>query len=371
MWSVKMPDSVLAIQSTEDCTVFAALADGFVAVLQNVSSEAPDSDPLLVRIGSGAVPCLALDSMQQLWCGCGNAITILSSQSFEPIHSIAFVELTGKVYKMVASQLGVWVSFRSSSVVSLYEARLHVKLLQVDYTSLLPPNLSFSDKLDSRITSLMVADSRLWVGTGKGMVLIFSVSAVPETEAAIAQLAQDTRELAVLVEDGGSSSSTAGHGLVTAALAGGSQEAATTEPTARRGKSHYVNRRTVFGRTLRGHSRKPVERSPAVFQLHYGSSYQLVQAESVRVLLSLCQGSAAVSCIHSAADWAKGVQGWTCHGTPDKWTFQHLQLSPDQLQDPNPNELTSDSSAVSGEQHVPCASGRSTGTKDGEEGKED
>lgn len=34
MWSVKMPDSVLAIQSTEDGTVFAALADGFVAVLQ-------------------------------------------------------------------------------------------------------------------------------------------------------------------------------------------------------------------------------------------------------------------------------------------------------------------------------------------------
>lgn len=95
-----------------------------------MNSEAPDNDPLLVRIGSGAVPCLALDYMQQLWCGCGNAITILSSQlvlcsvflvyqciyphrSFEPIHSIAIVELTGKVYKMVASQLGVWISFRS------------------------------------------------------------------------------------------------------------------------------------------------------------------------------------------------------------------------------------------------------------------
>ena len=34
MWSVKMQDSVLAIESTADCTVFAALADGFVAVLQ-------------------------------------------------------------------------------------------------------------------------------------------------------------------------------------------------------------------------------------------------------------------------------------------------------------------------------------------------
>ena len=42
--------------------------------------EPPDRGPLLVHIGSGAVTCLALDPEQQLWCGCGNAITILSSQ---------------------------------------------------------------------------------------------------------------------------------------------------------------------------------------------------------------------------------------------------------------------------------------------------
>ena len=132
----------------------------------------------------------------------------------------------------------------------------------------------------------MVADRRLWLGTGKGMVLIFSVSAVPETEAAIAQLAQDTSELAVVTEDV-RGNSTAGHGLVTAGLAGGSQEAASTEPAGRRAKGHFVNRRTAFGRTLRGPSRKPAERSPEVFQLHYVSSYQLVHGESVRVLLPL------------------------------------------------------------------------------------
>lgn len=157
VWSVKMPDSVLAIQSTDDHTVFAALADGFVAVLQvrksacsemklgitvscsvaqNVTFEAPDSEPLLVRIGSSPVLCMVMGSIQQLWCGCGNAITILSSQSvllylcysihcmetticttscrnFEPIHSIAMEEAPGKVYKMVTSEQGVWVSFRS------------------------------------------------------------------------------------------------------------------------------------------------------------------------------------------------------------------------------------------------------------------
>lgn len=200
---------------------------------------------------------------------------------------------------------------------SLYEARLHVKLLQMDYTFLIPLELSFSDKvrhcvvylyitswiyfhmqLDSRITSLMVAGGHLWVGTGKGVVVIFSVSeAVPETKAVIAQLAQNTSEPPVVTVEEGSSSRT-GQGLVTAGLTGEgtSQEMAepSTESTQREDRSgYYQNRRTAFGRTLRGPSARQSKRntspslSPAVFQLHYESSHQLAQAESVRVLLSM------------------------------------------------------------------------------------
>lgn len=51
------------------------------SVAQNVTLEAPDSEPLLVRIGSSPVLCMVMGSVQQLWCGCGSAITILSSQS--------------------------------------------------------------------------------------------------------------------------------------------------------------------------------------------------------------------------------------------------------------------------------------------------
>ena len=41
MWSKKTNDSVLAIRSTGDATVFAALADGFVAVLQVYRLQGP------------------------------------------------------------------------------------------------------------------------------------------------------------------------------------------------------------------------------------------------------------------------------------------------------------------------------------------
>lgn len=146
----------------------------------------------------------------------------------------------------------------------------------------------------------MVAGDHLWLGTGKGVVVVFSVSeAVPETEAAIAQLAQNTSEPAVVtVEEAGSSASKAGQGLVTAGLTGGegaSQEIdePSTESTWRERTDYYQNRRTAFGRTLRGPCVRQTKRttspssSPALFQLHYESSYQLAQADSVKVLLPL------------------------------------------------------------------------------------
>lgn len=144
----------------------------------------------------------------------------------------------------------------------------------------------------------MVAGGYLWVGTGKGVVVVFSVSeAVPETKAVIAQLAQNTNELAVVAVEEGSSTRT-GQGLVTAGLTGegAPQEIDETsaESTQRKDRSDYFkNRRTAFGRTLRGPSTRQTKTntstspSPAIFQLHYESSHQLAQAESVRVLLSM------------------------------------------------------------------------------------
>lgn len=134
----------------------------------------------------------------------------------------------------------------------------------------------------------MVAGNQLWIGTGKGVVLIFTVSvAVIETEAVIAKLVRDKTSFSILTEGPGDRET--GHGLVTAELASVSQELRNTEPLEKKGgrNEYYRNRRTAFGRTLRGPSMKQTQKSPAVFQLEFESSYQLEQAEPVRVLLSM------------------------------------------------------------------------------------
>ena len=128
---------------------------------------------------------------------------------------------------------------------------------------------------------MMVAKDELWLGTGKGVVLIFAVSeAVPETEAAIAELEQSSSEQAAHSEEPG----TIGHGLLTPQLPVGSDDAFSIV-----GTSRYWSRCAAFGRTLRGPSTKLApKKGPAVFQLQFQSSHQMqVHAESVRVLLSI------------------------------------------------------------------------------------
>ena len=56
--------------------------------------------------------------------------------TFEPVHTLT---VSGNVSKMICGPQGVWISFRSSTKMSLYHSATYLKLLEVDYTTLLPP----------------------------------------------------------------------------------------------------------------------------------------------------------------------------------------------------------------------------------------
>lgn len=130
---------------------------------------------------------------------------------------------------------------------------------------------------------MMVAGNQLWLGSGKGEVLIFAISeAVPEAETTIAELEQSSSEATA----GSVALGAVGHGLLTPELPIHSDD--TSSVNEKNKTSHYRNRRTAFGRTLRGPSTKLVpKRTPSVFQLQFKCSHQISHAESVRVLLSL------------------------------------------------------------------------------------
>ncbi len=73
-------------------------------------------------------------------CGCG------LYRSLKPVESVV---LNDRVSKLVGSEVGVWVSFRSSSQLALYDTRHYVPLLSVDYCTVLPPQLLSNEVLTS------------------------------------------------------------------------------------------------------------------------------------------------------------------------------------------------------------------------------
>lgn len=126
---------------------------------------------------------------------------------------------------------------------------------------------------------MIVVRDELWLGTGNGMILRFLViEAVPEKEAAIAELVASSSEPVTAAQ-----SETDGHGLLTPNV----EEVATENRKEQ--SSHFHNRRTVFGRTLRGGVARQVPKrtSREVFRLQHISSSNIDQTESVRVLLPI------------------------------------------------------------------------------------
>ena len=63
---------------------------------------------------------------------------LLSSRTLEPVESLVMADGQGSVNKLANSEVGVWVSFRSSSILSLYDMKHFVPLLTMDYCTILP-----------------------------------------------------------------------------------------------------------------------------------------------------------------------------------------------------------------------------------------
>jgi hypothetical protein len=81
LWSMKLNDSILDIIDLHD-VILCGLADGYIAVVSSNGETPPTSDPILYRIGNNNVPvqCMVLTPYAHVWCGCGKAVTVISSK---------------------------------------------------------------------------------------------------------------------------------------------------------------------------------------------------------------------------------------------------------------------------------------------------
>ncbi|KAK2567207.1 TBC1 domain family member 2B [Acropora cervicornis] len=178
VWRIKLSESVIDIAHLPGGgRVFAALADGSIALLKNVTRKEAPSSGSHIRVGGAPVTCITLVN-ENVWCGCGNSVVVLDGGCLGELGSLMVSNSRRhQVSKLTHSKHGVWGTIRGSSCVLLLDQVTFDILLKVDNVTSLETIsdsrvIAFSE---SRVTTVMAVGEELWVGLGNGQVLIFDI----------------------------------------------------------------------------------------------------------------------------------------------------------------------------------------------------
>ncbi|KAM9855840.1 rho guanine nucleotide exchange factor 10-like protein [Aulostomus maculatus] len=171
--TLETPDSspVLCLKHSLSL-LFAGLANGKVAVYYRKTGERLwDGDSCkLVSLGSEPV-CSLLTLEEVVWASCANKVTVIQGpglfmQSFE-----AHSDPSYAVSHMVRSGGGVWMAFTQGSSIQLFHTETLEPLQEVNLstrTTHLTPGPVI-------VSSLLICQGLLWVGTSQGIILTFPV----------------------------------------------------------------------------------------------------------------------------------------------------------------------------------------------------
>lgn len=187
-WEAQLNDSVLSLCSYEEddqCQVFAGLADGTMAVIENFSLHVDKPDTLYIHIGSSPVTCLKLVD-KRLWCATGNRIVILSARTLDTVDQFQVSPSSLDYISLLqpcsaddgAAEHCVWLALRGSSVLQLWDAQaLTCKMLydvRDDRYPRSPRQPEEDNELNqARITALLSLPGSVLVGTAQGFLIIY------------------------------------------------------------------------------------------------------------------------------------------------------------------------------------------------------
>ncbi|XP_008579705.1 PREDICTED: C-Jun-amino-terminal kinase-interacting protein 3 isoform X6 [Galeopterus variegatus] len=182
--SIKLKDSVLSLVHVKG-RVLVALADGTVAIFHRGEDGQWDlSNYHLMDLGHPhhSIRCMAVVH-DRVWCGYKNKVHVIQPKTMQIEKSFdAHPRRESQVRQLAWIGDGVWVSIRLDSTLRLYHAHTHQHLQDVDIEPYVSKMLG-TGKLGFsfvRITALLIAGNRLWVGTGNGVVI-----SIPLTETVV------------------------------------------------------------------------------------------------------------------------------------------------------------------------------------------
>ncbi|UYV62531.1 hypothetical protein LAZ67_2000954, partial [Cordylochernes scorpioides] len=193
--SVQLPDAILTIVHIRG-RVFVSLANGSVAIFHRSSGGGVTDGQWdlgnyhLLDLGqpNHSIRCMAVVH-DKIWCGITNHVHIIDAKTLTvevPISRRCAVQAGFVAHPRKESQVrllawagdGVWLSLRLDSTLRLFHAHTHQHLQDLDLEPCVTRMLGTGQLGFSfvRITSLLISSSRLWIGTGNGVIISVPLS---------------------------------------------------------------------------------------------------------------------------------------------------------------------------------------------------
>ncbi|XP_054454387.1 C-Jun-amino-terminal kinase-interacting protein 4 isoform X2 [Anoplopoma fimbria] len=173
--SIKLKDSVLGIVHVKG-RVLVGLCDGTLAIFhRGVDGQWDLTNYHLLDLGRPhhSIRCMTVVH-DKVWCGFRNKIYVVQPKAMKIEKSFdAHPRKESQVRQLAWDGDGIWVSIRLDSTLRLFHAHTFQHLQDVDIEPYVSKMLG-TGKLGFsfvRITALMVASNRLWIGTGNGVII--------------------------------------------------------------------------------------------------------------------------------------------------------------------------------------------------------
>ncbi|KAF0032593.1 hypothetical protein F2P81_014883 [Scophthalmus maximus] len=183
--AIKLKDSILGIVHVKG-RVLVALADGTLAIFhRSIDGQWDLTNYHLLDLGRPhhSIRCMTVVH-DKVWCGYRNKIYVIQPTAMRIEKSFdAHPRKESQVRQLAWVGDGIWVSIRLDSTLRLFHAHTFQHLQDVDIEPYVSKMLG-TGKLGFsfvRITALVVSCSRLWVGTGNGVIISIPLSEANKT----------------------------------------------------------------------------------------------------------------------------------------------------------------------------------------------
>uniref|UniRef100_A0A8C2ZJR9 C-Jun-amino-terminal kinase-interacting protein 4 n=1 Tax=Cyclopterus lumpus TaxID=8103 RepID=A0A8C2ZJR9_CYCLU len=178
--AIKLKDSILSIVHVKG-RILVALADGTLAIFhRGLDGQWDLTNYHLLDLGRPhhSIRCMTVVH-DKVWCGYRNKIYVIQPKAMRIEKSFdAHPRKESQVRQLAWVGDGIWVSIRLDSTLRLFHGHTYQHLQDVDIEPYVSKMLG-TGKLGFsfvRITALVVSCSRLWVGTGNGVIISIPLS---------------------------------------------------------------------------------------------------------------------------------------------------------------------------------------------------